>query len=714
MLDLLIKGGLVYDGRGRPPRRADVAVAGGRVRRIASEIAEPARETIDASGLWVAPGFLDIHTHYDIELELAPGLSESVRHGVTTVVMGNCSLSLTLGDPQTLADIFLRVENIPGVLVRKWLARAVAWDGPEGYFDHLERLPLGPNVAPLLGHSALRAAAMGLERSLTERATDADLERMEDLAVSAFEAGCAGLSVDMVPWHMMSGRFKGRAIPSHHAGSRELRRLAELCRERDLVFQVTPNPHQPLSVFLILGMSVGLWRPALRATVLTALDAVAFRPLRHFFPPLLFAMNRLLGGNLRFQTLTEPFTVYSDGPITPLFEEFPAGVALNDCETRAQRRALWASPGFRRRFASDWGALLSRSFHRRLELMTVVRCPDRSLEGLTFSEIAARRGREPVDCFMDLLAEHDEDVRWISVGGNDREAPRRALLSHPHIQPGFTDAGAHVRNLAFQDGPLALLRESLESGFMTPERAIERCTGEAAEWFRLDAGVLEAGRRADVVLLDPAGLRDAGEALEIRDPLLDGAARMVKRGSEKAVRAVFIAGRLASGSGEAGPALGREALGRVLRPLPSDEVSARRLRNRIDDRTVDHPFTRYWDVFVLKHQDPRNVALHCVGVVVFYGLLAAAALTRSPWWLAALPSSQLIGLLGHRLFEPSFVDPQDAVFSLRASACLNVMFWRVITGRYAGDVARLRARLERYRRRAAAPRPREEPDAVAA
>ncbi len=700
MLDLVIRGGLLHDGRGSKPRRVDVGVRDGVVVRIAPSIDEPARETFDASGLWVAPGFVDIHTHYDIELELAPALSESTRHGVTTVVMGNCSLSLTLGDPQTLADIFLRVENIPGVLVRKWLERAVAWDGPEGYFDHLARLPLGPNVAALLGHSALRAAAMGLERSLTEQATEDDLSRMEELAAAAFDAGCIGLSVDMVPWHMMSGRFKGRAIPSHHAGARELRRLAALCRERDLVFQITPNPHRPFSVFTVLGMSVGLFRPALRATVLTALDAVAFRPLRHFFRPALFVLNRMLGGNLRFQTLTEPFTVYSDGPITPLFEEFAAGVMLNDRQTRAQRASLWREPGFREKFRKDWSAILSRSFHRRLELMTILRCPEKALEGKNFSSVARSRGLDPLECFMDLLAEHDTDLRWVSVGGNDRPGPRRALLSQPGIHPGFTDAGAHVRNLAFQDGPLSLLREAVSSGFMTPERAIARGSGEVAEWFRLDAGVLAEGRRADVVVLDPAGLKNPPPApIEIEDPLLDGAVRMVKRGNEDAVRAVFISGRAART-----PTLvdksSPEGAGRVLRPLPSTAVELRRLRNRVDDATIDHPFTDYWDVFLLKHQDARNVALHCAGVVLFYGLAALAAATRDAWWLVALPSSQLVGLLGHRFFEPSFVDAQDAVFSIRASAALNKMFWRVVTGRYFADVRRVRARLDAHRARA--------------
>jgi N-acyl-D-aspartate/D-glutamate deacylase len=166
MLDLLIKNGLLFDGLASPPARCDLGIRDGRVAIISKQISSEAKQTIDASGLWVAPGFVDIHTHYDIELEIAPGLAESVRHGVTTIVMGNCSLSLAIGEPSTLADIFQRVETLPPELIQKWLASSVSWRTPRQYIDHLRQLPLGPNVAAMFGHSALRAHVMGLERSL--------------------------------------------------------------------------------------------------------------------------------------------------------------------------------------------------------------------------------------------------------------------------------------------------------------------------------------------------------------------------------------------------------------------------------------------------------------------------------------------------------------------------------------------------------------------
>jgi N-acyl-D-aspartate/D-glutamate deacylase len=698
MLDLVIKNGLVFDGLASPPARADVGVRGGRVVALAPGLDEAAQTTIDAAGLWVTPGFVDIHTHYDVELEVAPGLSESVRHGVTSVVIGNCSLSLAVGEPQTLADIFQRVETLPLALIRRWLAGAVTWRTPREYLEHLKRIPAGPNVAPLLGHSALRAHVMGLERSLKERATDAELGAMRRIARDALDAGFVGVSVDMVPWHMMSGELRGRTIPSQHADYREYAMLAAVCRERDAVFQVTPNPQRLGSLVDILRLSLGIIRRPLRLTVLAALDSVCDRRMWRAFRPLLFALNRLLRCNVRFQTLTEPFTVYSDGPLTPLFEEFPCGVKLNDCDTREERQRLWRSREFRTQFRREWANKRGKTFHCDLELMQIVRCPDSSLAGLSFAEAARRRGQEPVEFLMGALAEYDAELRWVATGANDRLQPRLALMSDPHILPGFTDAGAHVRNLGYYDGALSLLKQAVTTGLMTPERAVSRVTGEAARWFRLDAGVLRVGAKADLLLIRPEGLREPiSEQIEIQDPLLDGEMRMVRRGSERSIEAVYVGGELAVRGGELAESLGRARLGEVLSLTDEGgEAEVVRRRDRISDEVADHPFTDYWDVFLLKHQHPANVALHALGVVIFYGLLALAFAARNPWLLALLPLSQFVGLMGHWLFERSHVDLRDAVFSVRASRCLNKMFFKLVTGGYGAEVRRANEELRRY------------------
>ncbi|MCI0490890.1 MAG: amidohydrolase family protein [Blastocatellia bacterium] len=699
MLDFIVKNGLLFDGLASPPVRCDMGIRDGRVAALSSDISEPAREVIDADGLWVTPGFVDIHTHYDLEVEIAPGLSESVRHGVTTVVMGNCSLSLAVGEAETLACIFQRVETLPHTLIEKWLRSSVSWKTPRDYIEHLGKLTLGPNVAALFGHSALRAHVMGLERSLKDRATTEELARMKRLAREALDAGCLGISVDMVPWHMMSGRLRGRTIPSQHADFREYDMLADLCRERDAVFQVTPNPQNRKSLIDILRMSLGLARPRLRITVLAALDSASDRRLWRLFPPMLFVFNKLLRCNIRFQTLTEPFTVYSDGPITPLFEEFPSGVRLNDCESREERQQLWRASEFRQKFRREWTDGWRKTFHRRLDSMQIVRCPDSSIEGRTFAEAAQAFGRDPMDFFMGMLEEYDTDLRWVATGANDRLKPRLALMSHKHILPGFTDAGAHVQNLGYYDGAISLLRQAVATGFLTPERAISRVTGEAARWFRLDAGILREGAKADFVLIRSEHLDSPiAPQVEIRDPLLDGAMRMVKRGSDEIIEAVYINGKLVVLRGKIMESLGQEKLGEVLTIAADQEkLSKQRSRNRISSEIVDHPFTDYWDVFVLKHQNPYNIAFHMIGVIIYYGVLLWALVALNPWLLLLLPSSQIIGLLGHYFFERSHIDRRDAIFSLRASRCLNRMFVSILTGKYGEEIRRLNDELKKYR-----------------
>jgi N-acyl-D-aspartate/D-glutamate deacylase len=699
VLDLILRGGLVFDGTGAAPQPRDVGIAGGHFARIAERIEEPARETRDVSGLWVVPGFVDIHTHYDVEVEIAPGLAESVRHGVTTVVMGNCSLSLTVGRPRDLADVFLRVENLPSVLVRKWLADATEWPSAREYLRHLGGLALGPNVAPLVGHSALRVAVMGLERSLHEKATPGELARMRELAKQALDAGCFGISVDIVHWHKVTGAFAGRSVPSHYADANEYRMLAEVCREYDAVYQVTPDARRPLTSLRVLAMAVGIFRPPLRLTVLAALDMSDAPRLWRVFPVLTFVMNRLLGCNLRFQTLPEPFAIHADGPITPLFEEFEAGAALNTCANAEARRSLWRSPGFRGRFRRDWESRELRTFHRDPARMTVVASPEAAHAGRTIADIARERGQDATGTLMDLLETHDERLRWVACGANERPRVRELLMASPYILPGFSDAGAHSRNLAYFDSALSVLRQAVATGFMTPQRAIARVTGEAARWFNVDAGLIRPGRRADVALLRPGALREAiPPAEEFLDPSFDGARRMVKRSGD-AVSGVYVAGREVVRDGAPLPYLGSAATGAVLRPIVTArgrEAVLARYRNRFDDEHFDHPFTDYWDIFVYKHQRGGNVALHCVGVVLMYGAFAGVLFTGNPWWLLLAVASQGAGLAGHLLFERSHVDLRDMVFSWRASRCLNRMFVAVLRGRYASDVGRVRARWAEY------------------
>ncbi|MDF1660402.1 MAG: amidohydrolase family protein [Planctomycetota bacterium] len=700
MFDLLVTNALFYDGLGNPPRVTDFAVKDGRVVAIAPHLPREALKIIDAEGQWLCPGFLDIHTHYDLEVEITPGLPESVRHGVTSVVMGNCSLSLTVGSTSVLGDIFQRVETLPKALVQKWLAQGPRTQNPEEYLASLTNLKLGPNISPLLGHSALRAHVMGLSRSLHDKASDEELNEMLALATRALDAGCLGISVDMVHWHKVSGPFAGASLPSHHGDYREYKALAELCRERDAVFQVTPDPRNPITFLNILRLCPGLFRAPLRCTILSALDMSLNRQFWRFFPFILFIFNRLLGSNIRFQTLTEPFKVYSDGPLTPLFEEFDCGVVLISCQSHEQRRQYWRDPEFRREFRKQWTRGWPRTFHRDLSQMTIVSAPDSSLIGKTFLEAARLRDADPVTDFMDLLEEHDAELRWTSIGANDRDEIRQRLMAHPHILPGFSDAGAHCMNLAFFDSALAVLRQSVHSGFIKVEDAIKRVSSEPARWFHLDVGELKVGAQADFLLLDPDKLKSPIPAASlVKDPLL-GVERMVKRDESGAVKSVFIAGEKVVDHGEPLAVLGRETLGRLLKPVgfTKDQGEAlERFRNRLSADLEDHPFTDYWDVFLLKHQNKANVWLHCFAVFLMYLVPALALFTGQLWILLFWPITQSTGLLGHALYESTPIDTRDSIFSWRAYTSLNRMAFLVLINRYDLELSRVRKQLADYR-----------------
>ncbi|MEO6627553.1 MAG: amidohydrolase family protein, partial [Aquihabitans sp.] len=201
---VLVKGGTVYDGSGqRPGLRADVLVRDGIVAQIGLDLTAPSDATVvDATGRWVTPGFVDLHTHYDAEIEMAPALGESVRHGITSVLVGSCGLSFAIGTAEDLADQFCRVEGVPRDTVLPLLEKVKDWEDPAGYLRHLDELPLGPNVTALFGHSAVRSAVMGLGRSVDEaaRPTARELAEMTDHLNDALDAGYLGMSFNTLPW----------------------------------------------------------------------------------------------------------------------------------------------------------------------------------------------------------------------------------------------------------------------------------------------------------------------------------------------------------------------------------------------------------------------------------------------------------------------------------------------------------------------------------
>jgi N-acyl-D-aspartate/D-glutamate deacylase len=577
-VDFIIENGLVFDGLGGPPRSCHVGIEGGKVAALSETPLPrtPATQVIDARGHWVMPGFIDFHTHYDAEVELAPSLSESVRHGVTTVVLGSCSLSLALGTPEDLADMFCRVEAIPYGTVRSLLEERKQWNTLGEYLEHLGSLPLGPHVASFLGHSALRAHVMGLHRSLERdvRPSAEELSRMESLVREGLDLGYLGLSIQTLKWDKMGGSrdLRSRPLPSTFARWSEYRRLTRLLRERGRVFQGVPNVSTKVNVLLFMLESVGLFRKPLKTTVISMMDPRASRGIHRLIGVLSRTFNRLLGADFRWQALPEVFDLWADGIDLVVFEEFGAGAAALHLQDATSRSALLKDPAYRERFRQQWTSRwLPKAFHRDFNQSEILHCPDASVVGKSFAQLAKEQGRHAVDVFLDLVATYGDALRWFTVMANDRPEELDFICQHPDVLMGFSDAGAHLRNMAHYNFPLRLLRRVREAErrgrpFMSVERAVHRLTGEIGQWIGLDAGVLAQGKRADVVVVNPEGLDEKVDmATEAPMENFGGFVRLVRR-NDAAMKAVLISGREAVRDGAVTPSLGQKrGFGQVLR-----------------------------------------------------------------------------------------------------------------------------------------------------
>ncbi|MEE2757287.1 MAG: amidohydrolase family protein [Myxococcota bacterium] len=576
-LDLIIRNGQLFDGTGRDRVKGDLGICDGQIVRFGGTIESDAKTVIDATEQWVMPGFIDFHTHYDAELEIDPSLSESVRHGVTSVVVGSCSLSTAVGEPEDIADIFCRVEGVPRSTMLPLLKKIKDWNTFEDYLDHLAKRPLGPNVSAFVGHSNLRMHVMGFARSLDHkiRPTKDELEEMKRQLERALDAGYVGLSIQTLPWDKLDGdRFRSRPLPSYYARWSEYRHLTRILRRRKRVFQGVPNVTTKVNVLLFLWESTGLFRPALRTTVISLMDIIANRYIYRIVPWLSRFFNRLLGADFRFQALPNPFDVWADGMELVIFEEFASGTEAIHLNNLAQRAELLKDPRYIKRFRRHWKSLFSpRVYHRNFKHTEILDCPDKRLIGQSFFDIAKSQGQDPVAVFLNLASEYGDRLRWYSMVANDRLKPLERIVSHPDVLIGFSDAGAHLRNMAHYSFPVRMLKlvhdaEKRGEEFMSIEHAVHRLTGEIADWFRLPSGHLKVGRQADVVIIDPKGLDDKLEAThEVEMPGFGGLKRLVRR-SDDAVPLVVINGQIAWHMGTLSADLGKKAgFGRVLKPV---------------------------------------------------------------------------------------------------------------------------------------------------
>ncbi|MGV0991905.1 MAG: N-acyl-D-amino-acid deacylase family protein [Mycobacterium sp.] len=574
--DTIIRNGRWFDGTGAPSAVRNIGIIDG---RIATITPHPLDETgcpqvVDATGKWVLPGMVDIHTHYDVEVLGGPALPESVRHGVTTVLVGSCSLSAVHVGGEDAGNLFGRVEAIPREHVITAIDEGKTWRNAEEYIAALESRPLGPNVASFIGHSDMRTATMGLDRATRKdtRPTSGEQAEMERMLAEALEAGFLGMSSQQLLFDKIDGETcRSRTLPSTYAKPRELRRLKSLLRRKRRVLQSGPDITNPVNLLSQVAQSLPVLRDKLKTSLLSAADIKANPFAIAALGPVARFVNRF-GADFRWQHLPVPFEVYADGIDLVVFEEFGSGAAALHLRDEIERNALLRDEDYRRQFRKEYDSKFGvRVWHRDFFDAEIVACPDESVVGKSFGQVGLDRGGlHPVDAFLDLVLEHGTKVRWRTTISNHRPEVLKKLARDEGIQMGFSDAGAHLRNMAFYNFGLRLLRhvrdaERAGKPFMTMERAVHRLTGELADWYDIDAGHLRISDRADLVVVDPEMLDSRlDDYAESPVPQYADMPRMVNR-NDAAVNLVLIGGRTVVRDGVPTDLLGTTRTGSFLR-----------------------------------------------------------------------------------------------------------------------------------------------------
>jgi N-acyl-D-aspartate/D-glutamate deacylase len=577
MLDVRLQGGSIVDGTGGPARPGDVDIRDGRVVALGPAAgAEPARRTIDVSGLVVAPGFVDLHAHYDAQIFWDPWCSPSPLHGVTTVVAGNCGLTLAPAAPadrEFLTRLLARVEAIPVEALQAGLT--YEWETFPEFLDVVEARRTGPNIGFLVGHSALRRAVMGEDAS-QRAATDDELAAMCRLLGEALAAGGMGLSTANV---MTQVDGDGRPTPPNFASPDELVALARVCGE-----------HPGTSIEFIPGSFLVGFSDEER-DLMADMSAAANRVLNWNTP----LVTRSAPDLYRRQLSASDHAAARGGRVVALYmcqngptqQDFLRGYVYRSLPDwgflfalpPAERVAALKDPAVRDRLRAGLdgaGAGLAVSMRTSWGMNVVNEAPPglAHLNGRPIADIAAEWGVSDFDAVCDIAVAADLDVGFVrySHAGADEwsEAVRRELLHDERVVLGASDAGAHMDMMVGADFATRSFGDLVRAkGIFGVEEMVHRFTDVPARLYGLrDRGRLVEGAHADVVVFDPATI-DAGPLTTRRD--LPGGAQRLTTGSV-GVHWTLVNGRPVVEDG----ALTDEIPGRLLRSgRDVDTVTAR-------------------------------------------------------------------------------------------------------------------------------------------
>jgi len=549
-LDLAIRGGTLVDGTGAPAREGDVGISGGRLVELGT-VSGTAKRTLDARGCVVAPGFIDIHTHYDAQVFWDRMLTISPWHGVTSVVVGNCGFGIAPTRPAHRELILRTLENVEGMSLDA-LKAGVGAEWPfetfPQFLDAIERRGTAINLGALVGHTPVRLYVMGEEA--TEREATADeVAAMRRLVADALAAGALGFATSKSPTHV---GYAGRPVPSRVASIAEIETLAGCLGDAGHgVMQATIGRE------LFLEEFAGIQRRTGRPITWTALLAGMLGPTGH--RDVLARTAELLRDGVEIvpQVACRPLNFEFQWKAPFPFESMSVMKPVSAADHEGKKR-IYADPAFREAFKARLGR---NDLPTRLEATVVSEYElDRSLEERPVTAVAAERGVHPLDLMLDLGLATDLQARFRMAVLNTDEDAVAEMLAHPATLLGLSDAGAHASQLCDACFSTHLLGHWVrEKRALSVEQAIRHLTTRPAEVFGLrDRGRLATGLAADVVVFDP----DAVGCSRLRR-VRDQPARADRLISEAAgIRAVIVNGTCIREEGHdvvdaAGPLPGR-------------------------------------------------------------------------------------------------------------------------------------------------------------
>ena len=526
--DVVIKGGRIYDGSGLPSYFGDVAINGDRIVEV-GRINDSARRVVNAEGLAVAPGFIDFHTHMDAQLLWDPLATSSCFHGVTTLIPGNCGLSLApcrAQDRDNLIGSFVRVEAMPSQVLRQ----AVEWEWTSfpQYLDRLQE-KLGVNVAALMGHCAVRQFVMG-EESSERAATPAEIAQMKALVREGMKAGAIGFSTNQNRRHM---REDGRPIPSRLATDEEIVELASVLGELNCgSMQIsrgtlgTARPvEEDIDFFRRLASTSG--RPVIWQSIAHRWNApelwrklldLAQDSLASGAPSYPLTNARLFNGRFTLKNAQtfDDLPSWKQVMFAPVEQR---AELFSDTERRRQLRFEAVEDQRPTTFSRRWDQIF---------LIKAAQAKNQPLEGKSVEEIAQSLNKDVIDTFLDIAVEENLETMFQNSGSRDEEATAEILKS-PITLVGQSDAGAHlVYHAGYGYATRFLGYWVREKAVMPLEEAIRKLTFMVASVFGLyDRGLVRPGMAADLVLFDPQTVRECEP--EMVNDLPGGEKRLIQR-----------------------------------------------------------------------------------------------------------------------------------------------------------------------------------------